>query len=156
MTTIAYDGKHIAADTAHWAGDVLGWLQDKLHVIQNEYETIAVFGAAGDYTQGLNLSEWLPKLLYGEKLDPRPENEDWQALVIDLRTGHPYVLETSMILAPCVEPMAIGAGHVTAMAAMRSGKNAVQAVQLCCDTTPYTSGPITSYNVKKKRYELEL
>ena len=156
MTTIAFDGKHIAGDTAHWAGDVLGWLQDKLHVIQNEYETIAVFGSAGNYSEGLNLSEWLPKLLYGEKLEPRPDSEDWQALVIDLRTETPYLLSPDMILAPCAAPMAIGAGYATALAAMRSGKNAVQAVQLCCDTTAYTAGPVTSYNVKKRRYEMEL
>lgn len=162
MTTIAYDGKHLAADTAHWTGDVLGWLQDKLHVIKDANgKPMAAYSWAGGYTSGLPLAEWIPKLLEGEKLPPWDGAEElyWHAIVIDLRPSEElrtYTLSVDMILAPCGVPIAIGSGADTALAAMRCNKTAIQAVQLCVDTTAYTAGPVTAYNVRRKRYEMEL
>lgn len=161
MTTIAFDGKILAADTAHWRGDVISWLADKLHVLDDGYKPVAVYGWAGNYSKALPLQEWIPKLLNGEKLESREatDADEWQAIIVDLRPSEElrtYILSPDMILAPCGQFIAIGMGEHTAMAALRCGKDATQAVQLCCDTTAFTAGPVTAYDVKKRRYVIEL
>jgi hypothetical protein len=159
MTTIAFDGKTIAADTAHWKGDVISWLADKLSVLNNEDgKPVAVYATAGDYDKGLLVGELIPRILAGEKVEPLKDDEccDWEAIIITLHDLACYALNSRMILAPVGAPIAIGAGYETATAAMRCGKNAVQAVQLAADTTAYTRGPVTAYDAKKKRYTIEL
>lgn len=157
MTTIAYDGKVLAADTAHWKSDTLGWNGDKIRTVTDRSGKIVVaYAVCGSYMFSLTIEQHILDLLDGRRVDPVTVSEDqyFYAFVIDMRDSEPILFEVGpdMILQPAGYPMAIGSGGEIALTAMRCGKNAIKAVELACETNAYTRGPVTALDCKKRKF----
>jgi hypothetical protein len=157
MTTIGYDGRVLCADTAHWQNDTLAWNGDKIHTVTDRAGNIVVaYATAGDYAFALITEQKILDLLDGKPVEPllMPDNRELSILVIDMRDKdpYPYIITDDMILMPAGVPIALGSGGEIALAAMRCGKKALDAVELACATNAYTRGPITAIDCKKRKY----
>lgn len=136
MTTIAFDGKTLAADTrAH--GSIILKVR-KVHRLSDG----SMFGAAGSCQEILAVLAWL------NGGDKPSDLDNFEALIIT-RAGAQRLGERLM-RAPVLEPFyAIGSGSHFAIAAMALGKNAIDAVRLAARFDIYTGGAIECLRLGK-------
>lgn len=137
ITTIAYDGKTLAADTQGNASFILKG--HKLHRLANG----SLFGAAGSLQETLAVLGWLNG---GEK---PTDLENFEGLIIEASGAS--VLGERLIRVPSLEPFyAIGSGSHFALAAMACGCTAVEAVRIAARFDPYTGGRVESMKLGKR------
>jgi hypothetical protein len=140
MTTIAWDGKLLAADRMSITGYLKHQL-NKLHYLARPGQQL-LFGSSGDYDAGLAVLNWLKE--GGDyttgKDSPSLEREGaFSGLLVVLSAAslspRVYHLHERCIGVPIASlPFyAIGSGREFAIAAMRLGLNALQAVQVASE-----------------------
>lgn len=138
MTTIAFDGRTIAADRL--CGEVISVC--KLFRIQ----TGEILAGAGDYSKIIEVAAWLQ----GEADKPElPDQEDTDFLLVDA-TGHASWLTWPWLRRVRVtEPFcAIGSGRDFALGAMAAGASAKKAVEIAARFDPSTGGGIDTLRVR--------
>lgn len=134
MTTIAWDGKTLAADTlsvsSAFCRDV-----DKLWSIGKD----VIYGGAGYYQDVLAVRNWLMDKDIGE-----PEvDENFCAIII--RNEICYRMESGLLEMPVKENYhAVGSGAPFAVVAMFLGKSSTEAVEIAAQFDEMTGGSITS------------
>lgn len=134
MTTIAYDGRTLAADTQS------SMMRGKaLKAFRLEDGTL--FGACGEAQDAIAVRDWLED--GGEK----PKVQDtFHAIVI--KDGELYTLENKLVLMLQCRPFfAIGSGRDFAMAAMHLGKTAVEAIGISHQFDVDTGSEVTALAV---------
>lgn len=141
MTTIATDGKTIAADsrtTGMWIGQ-----HEKIFGIGD-----SLFGVAGAMSRAMKVVDWLAA---GCPAESRPETEDdfailqlsgkgiwiWDSTLRPVQMGTPYA--------------AIGSGAPFALGAMLAGKSPRQAVEIAAKLDECTGPPIISVRLPRSR-----
>ena len=144
MTTIAWDGKTVAADRLATRGGNLRSDVSKLHV-SIEW----VYGGAGQLDATLEIAHWL---LTGASPDARPTLEEGGAYGLAIRRSdgrcfrvegkRPVLCEVRETFTAC------GSGRDFAIAAMALGKNARDAVKLAAQFDIFTGGGVDVRDVR--------
>lgn len=136
MTTIAWDGKTLAADTRATSSG-MPYKAVKLFKLADG----SLFAGSGDYGQVCSVREWLES--GGEK----PRADDFAGLLV-APDGAAFRLETALIRLPLYEPFhAIGSGRDFAMAAMHCGRSAREAVEIAALYDVFSGGEIMAIDV---------
>lgn len=136
MTTIAFDGKILAADSAMAWGEL--FLPAAASKIMTDQKILIAL--AGKVTDGRALARWL---MAGETKDdfPRGIDDDVVLFAHDRKNGSRFVGANGH--SECVAaPYANGGGCEVAMGAMMAGANAVEAVRIACKLQVRSRGPI--------------
>lgn len=144
MTTVAYDGRFLAADGRSTAGGmVTGKNVQKLFMLDltaNGTVVRGVFGGAGCFEVLLLVKQYLENNdLFEAELVPEIEPETFQGLIV-LETGEVYGLEHKLVPMPQETPCSIGSGSPFALAAMASGKSASAAIEVAKQLDCYSGG----------------
>ena len=133
MTTIAWDGKRIAADGLSTCdGFVVATDDPKLFRRKG-----VVIGVAGDWASAVPMVEFIA----GQR-DFDSECKDITALAI--RNGKGVVYEGRKTPYPVKPPYAIGSGACFALAAMEAGTDALKAVKVACKLDTASGGKCRS------------
>lgn len=134
MTTIATDGKVLAADRQVSDGSLICSPATKIARLANG----AVVGVAGG---AFNLMAFLEWFNGGRKETLQLHSDDFEALVLTA-AGQVVCYDRhgrTLIQAP---PVAIGTGAQIAIGAMEAGATAQEAVEIACRRDAWTSGPV--------------
>lgn len=135
MTTIAYDGKTLAADTL--ASNGIKWRFRKLYRLPDG----SLFGAAGSCQEILAVLAWLRR---GEKPS---DLQNFEGLIVS--QAGVSALGMRLMREPVVERYyAVGSGAHFAIAAMACGRSAVQAVRIAARFDPGTGGRVESMRLR--------
>lgn len=134
MTTIAWDGKTLAADTqASSCG--LKFRTSKIGRLKDG----RLYGISGDADYGLAVVDWLNG---GEK-PHQADKDDWSTILVIGLDGSINRYERRLIPITVLEHQhAIGSGRDFAMAAMACGKTAKEAVEIASQLDEATGGYI--------------
>lgn len=133
MTTIAYDGKLLAADTQVTCQNsfVAGFV-NKIHKLSD-----------GSYVAFAGNMNALPSILdyFETGKEPELKNVEFECLHISANgIAHDYYNDLQR--GPAVIPWVGGSGAQIALSAMHCGKNAYEAVELACKLDIRTGGDI--------------
>ena len=121
MTIICWRDGIIAADSQTTNG-VLAGKTKKLFKLKN-----AAIGFAGLLTDGLKLIEFLKS----DEDKPPELSEDFESLMMDLRTGKCAYYDRTLIAVKIMDKFeAIGTGSELAIGAMEHGATAIEAVRV--------------------------
>lgn len=132
MTTIAWDGKTLAADTLAVSGGGLKRTAEKIFRLTDG----RLYGGSGEYQEVLLVRDWLNGGTKPDKLD------DFSGLLIDGTRS--YRIESKCVLMPIAESFhAVGSGRDFALSAMYIGRSAREAVELAMRFDAWTGGEIT-------------
>jgi 20S proteasome alpha/beta subunit len=140
MTTIAFDGKTLAAD---------GRMADAA-IIDDSFVKIfrvkgTMVGISGEASKALSLKDWL-SASKGEM----PDADGTELLVIQ-PDGSAYYIEGGGHPVPACIPCAIGSGRDFALAAMDAGADAEAAVRAAMKRDPYTGGQIRTLKLIRRK-----
>lgn len=161
MTTIAYDGRYVAADGRMTRGGIICEANvKKLHVIstllRGEAQEVLVFGA-GSWNGIYTIIEWMKT---NDVFDTNPElmrpcfppDEDGDVSVQDVsfitKDGQMWCLDKQSRPAPYGAPAADGSGLPFALTAMVMGQNAVEAVRTAIKLDTGSGGEITCFDIE--------
>lgn len=134
MTTIATDGKTMAADGCRFHRDTC---VISTAVKVRRLHDGALVGTAGDVGFGMTMVEWL------ESGGPPPEfKDDGSALLLETN-GDCFILDRNCLRMPVQAPVAIGSGMDLAIGAMLAGASPAEAVKIAGLKDPHTGGTIT-------------
>lgn len=145
MTTIAFDGKTMAADGRLSAGGII--FTDsaaKIHRLETNRwtHTPAIVGLAGDDDCVDLVLKWLESD-DAESPDIEHPNGEWSALVWDgesiVQVSHDRLVRSHWENHACLGP-----GRHFALAAMRAGADAHRAVEVAISMDVYSGGKITT------------
>lgn len=150
MTTIAFDGKTLAADTQA-SGDHVWETQDKIRVIKNpitgdpknppQYE-IKLCAGAGYLEDAIAFFNWIESGGDKPKLD-----EGFTGIKIENGVCTQY--HDSLVGFEKKPPLAFGSGSQFAIAAMYCGKTAEEAVELAIKLDANTGGDVVTLGVEE-------
>lgn len=140
MTTIAFDGKTMAADGRITYGDIICTDDDsKIYRLEDNRwsHKPVIVGIEGEASGRAEILKWCET-----DAKDKPEGE-WSALiydgstifVVDVKNESPELWESGV---------AIGSGYLAAMAAMRAGADARRAVEVAITMDVYSGGKITT------------
>lgn len=143
MTTIAWDGKTLAADRNSVYSDIRR-TDNKIHRC-GEY----VYGASGCIPELVLVAEWLTR---GASDTDRPYMQGIPAvfgLAIHASTRRAFVVQgVRPVLTPVLDPFtATGSGAAFAISAMYFGKCARDAVQFASVYDVYTGGSVDTVDI---------
>ncbi len=142
MTTIATDGKLLAADGRTSAGDVI--LTNAAKKVQRLPDG-SIAGSAGAADGGPSAVAALAAALKAGEQPPKYAG-DYSILRLLPDGSALYYYDRLDMPIPVSPPFAIGSGKSAALGAMKAGANARQAVKIAAEVDVYTGGKITSYS----------
>lgn len=109
-------------------------------------DNVVLLGCSGIYTDALLIREWIEAGGTEEK-KPRIGGEEGGPCIL-IQYGKAFVIESTLFPIRIIEPFfAIGSGRDYAMAAMRCGRSAREAVEIACEFDIYSSAPITEVSL---------
>lgn len=135
MTTIAWDGKTLAADTQWTCAYVQQHSTPKIHTANG-----IAWGAAGDAGSALLFDEWMRD---GRPDDKKPYFDKDLFVAIVVENGKAFRYEYALIPIPAGRPAATGSGGEIAMGAMMAGATAQRAVEIAIALDMGCGGEIT-------------
>lgn len=141
MTTIAFDGKILAADRAITWGDQIGEQVTPKIVL---FEHAIAFGS-GDAGAWRSLACWHMSNPVGSQgwRDPPPIwGGGGYGIYIIERGGGTYCIDKFGTVLPERVPLATGSGCEIAIGALHAGATAVEAVRIACRLDKNSRGPI--------------
>lgn len=140
MTTIAWDGKTLAADSQTQAGGLRNRYV-KAHRTSNGY----LFASAGEMQANELVRLWIER---GMPEDGKPSvSQEFTAILI-CPDGAVRTLEDKLVQMPVFDRFhAIGSGRDYAIAAMHLGKDAVGAIEVAAVFDIYTGGEIIALSL---------
>lgn len=135
MTTIAWDGKHIAWDSRiTQGGEIIDYPAEKVWTLNKK-----VYCFAGDYGLLDPVIDWHSK---GARIKNAPDG-NWELLVVGAKGAHVYSNEVAH-KSPVVAPFAMGSGSHFARGALMAGATAYNAVQIACKCDVFSGGEINA------------
>ncbi|QKJ17308.1 hypothetical protein [Yersinia kristensenii] len=158
MTTIAWDGKTLAADGQSTSGDLICSLKEQkiyypaggVEWRVNDEKVLAI-GAAGDCGAEFELQEKLANgITYATEFSPA---FGFSAIAI-CGPNRAYLIsskEDSAKISLCiqVDPYALGSGATVAITAIHLGESAIEAVNTAIEMDVYSGGRVQWFSVKK-------
>ena len=139
MTIIVWRDGIIAADSQTTNG-VLAGKTKKLFKLKN-----AAIGFAGLLTDGLKLIEFLKS----DEDKPPELSEDFESLMMDLRTGKCAYYDRTLIAVKIMDKFeAIGTGSELAIGAMEHGATAIEAVRVAIKRDINSGGRVVVIRMK--------
>lgn len=135
MTTVAWDGKTLAADSQSTTGSIRG---TAAKLAKNKAGFLVA--GAGDWP---TVKMWINWVLAGMPPDQQPASvTETSVLVVDPR-GRPTLFSDTPVAAPLPRKQwAIGSGADLALGAMAAGADARQAVKIACKLDVYSGGRV--------------
>jgi hypothetical protein len=140
MTTIAWDGKTLAADTLVTANGMAFGKAKKIHKLKDG----RYFALCGSFSVEPAVIEWLNG---GEK--PQILDVEGVGGIVVEKNGRAFEFGRAYRLFPACVPWAGGSGEQIAMTAMKCGKTAVEAVKVACKLDIHTREPVDYIRIKK-------
>lgn len=147
MTTIAWDGKHLAADRRHCSG-ALHYEACKIVTVENEDGTATHYVSTGSHV----LEAWIAWDQGGTEEFPEPQNprklpvnnlDGYQGGIIRLQDGECLMLDPRLpYWTTAAERWAWGSGADFALGALAAGKTAAEAVEIAAQFDPHTGGAV--------------
>lgn len=132
MTTIAWDGKTLASDSLSTFNGVRSGELKKLFRLTDG----RIVGCAGDMDFMVPFIDWLEG-----KRETLPDGYQMGSIVV-MPDGSARHYEEKGNYTPADAPYAIGSGFLAALASMKCGKNAQEAVAIAAELDIYTGGKI--------------
>lgn len=142
MTTIAWDGKNLAADTLVGLDGSVYEYKTKIEVVKTAFETYQ-FASCGQSQDAYIFIEWLKS---GMK-DNRPHVSEGFCAILIINHKQVYQVEHKLFLEHIAGKTAIGSGWMWAKAALDLGKNAIEAVEYAITKDLYSGGEVHSISV---------
>ncbi len=141
MTTIAFDGKYVAADSLITSGDVVYGQTEKIHEVSG-----GLLLTAGNCEDWVSAVEWFNN---GRDQANKPTLESFISIFIP--DGNGVAMEYGSRLIPTFVslPWAAGTGRDFAKSAMMLGKDAHDAVEFACSLDIYSGGEVKSIRVRE-------
>ena len=152
MTTIAFDGRLLAADSLLFAEDLKFGTCDKITQLSKD----TWMATAGDAALEPIVAEWLRPLVpksnwLAKAIASTPEilkDEEILGLIVTCRRGVVSAWELSnMRIYPVRGLWGGGSGEVVAMTAMHLGKSAIGALRVACALDRNTGYPVMAVDV---------
>ncbi|GEM_PF-685420 len=146
MTTLAYDGRLVAIDSQVTAGG-LRYEEKKFYpVTDDDGSELIVFGAGTSseiQRAAREIAEGSKKLTKGDYivLVVRPDGDPIAYYGED---GLPLDIRRDFFVS--------GSGGAIALAGMKDGKTATEAVLLACTTDLYSGPPVHTYDIKRRTW----
>lgn len=138
MTTIAWDGKTLAADSRATSNG-MPYKAVKIFTLSDG----SIFAGSGDYGQVCAIRDWLYDL---ENPKSKPNADDFAGLIVSPR-GDAFRLEAALIRLPIHEAFhAMGSGRDFAMAAMHCGRTAREAIEIAALYDVFTGGEVMAFD----------
>ncbi len=144
MSTIAWDGKTLAADRQTSSNNTAFTCHKIRKLSSGE-----IAGFVGSYGQGLMLVQW-----YEAGADPatypkfQENKDDWTILVIVKPSGQIFEYEQLPVAIPLLDRLsAWGSGGKIALGAMAAGQTATQAIQIASQFDINTGMGVDFYQV---------
>lgn len=156
MTTLAYDGRYIAADGRCTVGNMItGKRAQKLYLIKGivrGVEDEILLAGAGSFEQLTIIKNWLEQGgdFFGtdpESLVPEVKPESSEGFFA-LKSGGFYTWETGLVPMEQEAPAMGGSGGAFAFAGMVGGMNAVEAVYLAIEIDIASGGQVTCFDTE--------
>jgi len=144
MTTIAFDGKTLAADSL-----AIGGATSPHRIAQKIFDIgggvfVAIAGTLGE---GAKFAAW-----YVEGADiaapALPDLKDSSVLVVSEK--HSYEFDETLMPLPVRAPCAIGSGGEVALGAMMAGATASEAVKIACKVDIHSGGRVRCVEVRRR------
>jgi len=145
MTTIAYDGKILAADTQATSSYIDQDHYQKFYEVNGE-----IVAGTGDIA---SIYAWLDWYTAGAdpELFPKPLDDSLAILVIDRKTGK-HRMHCHHLAYPGTpwrkKAIAVGTGQDFAMGALLAGATAPEAVKIAMKLDPCSGGQVRTIEVK--------
>lgn len=136
MTTICFDGVTIASDSRSTGN----YIEDKTQKLFKQGNRI--YGFCGRVTSAYVFLQWS-----NDRTKEKPRLDD-DFEVIEIEKGNAYYYDKNLVKTPSTIPCAIGSGCHLAMAAILSGKNAKEAVEIAKRLDENTGGRVQTIKVK--------
>ena len=135
MTTVAFDGKSLAADSQTTTGSIRG---TTVKIAKNK----AGFLVAGSGDLCV-IKQWLNWVLDGMPPERQPEHcRESNIIVVDPRGRVTVFEDNAVALSPPRKQWALGTGSDIALGAMAAGADARQAVKIACKLDVYSGGRV--------------
>lgn len=147
MTTIAWDGKQLAADSLVSLGDARSFYGQKIHTFEHIDGRTIVVGGAGEYAQVTAFVKWLQEQMTKKNCD-KPVVDRMESIVLWVRDRTVELVELydySLCGYEITDETAIGTGWQWAAAAMDHGKDAIQAVEYAITRDLFSDGVIHTW-----------
>ena len=147
MTTVAWDGKTMATDTL--ATDSWGMREEQPEKVLRGDDYLV--GCAGEYGQIMAWWRGAPRsfeALLREGYSPYSKDSNDPALVLVGPEGHPYRHVAGSFLRCSRAFHAVGSGRDYALAAMRLGQTAAQAVALAAEFDNNTGSRVLEHRLQ--------
>lgn len=155
MTTIAFDGRYLAADgRACLATTITGKRVQKIWefeaVLRGE-KTRVVYAGAGRFETIMLIKEWLSTghdpfdAFNPEAIVPEVDSGDFEAFFIT-KDGRMFQVEGSLLPFEVESPMTLGSGGLPALGAMSAGKNSVESIYLAMEVDAGTGGQVRAFD----------
>lgn len=145
MTTIAWDGKTLAADKQATSG---GLAHSTTKIFAH---STGLYGITGHLAHGLAVLKWITEQFGDPKTYPvNPSNDEYGYVMRINNAGEIWCYEGYPIPALMEDKFfAIGSGREYATAAMHCGSSAVEAVQIASIYNPGTGMGIDSFTLER-------
>lgn len=137
MTTIACDGKTMAADSRRCFGDMRFDDTPKIFRLRDG----SILGVCGTLQLAMMRMDWLNNRGKPEDYPAAKGDDSCDMLVLRPDGKIEHYLEYSTPIE-VKAPIALGSGREFAMGALLAGKNAAEAVEIACQIDVYSGGPI--------------
>lgn len=156
MTTLAFDGRYLAADGRCTNGSmIVGKKAKKLHLIKGVLrgeEVEMVLAGAGSFEGITIIKNWLAAGgdFYSDDPEgtiPQVKEESVEGFVVS-KNGELFAFESGLVALDQESPAMGGSGGVFAMAAMLAGKSAVGAVHVAMELDIGSGGEVTCFDTQ--------
>lgn len=161
MTTLAFDGRYLAADGRMTRSEiVVSSNTKKLHlieaVIRGEKQEVVVFGA-GSWNGIFAIMEWMkendvfdinPELMRPHFPEDEEQGQSRQDVSFITQSGELFALDPQSRPAPYEAPYADGSGFPFAQMALTLGQSAVEAVRSAIKMDVHSGGEITCFDTQ--------
>lgn len=142
MTTIAYDGKQIAADTLECCGDMRFGYRNKIHLLSGD----RYVAFAGNTSYIVQMVKWLEDGINTPPPEIR-EGDDISGLYID-ENRNAWEIDKFARLFPACIPWAGGTGERYAMACLKLGVSVRKAVEIAIELDRGSGGQVQVVDVE--------
>lgn len=133
MTTVAWDGKSMAADRQMTLGS-MRHTNTQSKILQGTYHGMpALFAGAGTKVYSAAVIEWLLLGMPDERKPEMPESPDSFAVFVVTELGLHLFVDSLRAIPLGVTKYAIGTGEDYARGAMAAGASAKRAVEIACE-----------------------
>lgn len=135
ITTVVFDGETLASDS-RTTGNYIEDNTKKLFKQGNR-----LYGFCGRVTTAYLFLQWS-----NDRTKEKPRLDD-DFEVIEIENGKPYYYDKNLVKTPTTTPCSIGSGCHLAMAAILSGKNSKQAVEIAKKLDECTGGKVQTIKI---------